>query len=130
VDAINYYNDEGKYLRGNVLEICVTLVVLLERAIQFFIGLGIVIPGNTLSRSLHSPGYSIWNPYGIHGFHPPFHGFHMDYFLAGSPAIFPFHSGYGIHMECPWNDAFHMDSMDQSMWNPYGIHGIPNEFQT
>jgi len=48
----NYYNDEGKYLRGNVLEICVKLVVLLERAIQFFIGLGIVIPGNTLSKDV------------------------------------------------------------------------------
>ena len=47
-------NDEfkGKYLRGNVLEICVMLVVLLERAIQFFIGLGIVIPGNTLLKDV------------------------------------------------------------------------------
>jgi hypothetical protein len=28
------------------------VVVLLERAIQFFIGLGIVIPGNTLSKDV------------------------------------------------------------------------------
>jgi hypothetical protein len=66
---------------------------------------------------------SIWNGW----IPPPFHGFHMDYFLAGSPAIFPFHTHYGFHMECPWNGVFHMDSMDQSMWIPYGIHGMSNE---
>jgi hypothetical protein len=33
-------------------------------------------------------------------------------------------------MECPWNDAFHMDSMDQSMWIPYGFHGMPNEIKS
>ncbi|KIK00891.1 hypothetical protein K443DRAFT_99618, partial [Laccaria amethystina LaAM-08-1] len=66
-----------------------------------------------------------------------------------SPAIFSFHTHYGILMECPWNGAFHMDSMDWSMWiprnfnelqlqimyhsiripwnSPHGFHGIPWE---
>ena len=79
-------------------------------------------------RSLHSPGNSIWIPYGLGGFHPPVHGFHMDYFLAGSPAIFSFHTHYEFHMDCPWNTPFHMDSMHRSMWIPYGFHGISNEF--
>jgi len=63
VDAIKL-NDKGRYLRGNVLEICVTLVVLLERAIQFFIGLGIVIPHNTLSKDITQSmlmGMDLWN---------------------------------------------------------------------
>jgi hypothetical protein len=64
----------------------------------------------------------------------------MDYFLAGNPAICSFHTHYGIHMECPWNGAFHMDSMEFPMnlqfincnsmyysiripWkSPYGFH--------
>ena len=57
-------NDEGKYLRGNILESCVTLVVLLERAIQFFIGLGIVIPGNTLLKDVAENmlmGVDLWS---------------------------------------------------------------------
>jgi hypothetical protein len=58
-------------------------------------------------RSLHSLGNSIWIPYGLGGFHPPVHAFHMDYFLAGSPAIFSVHTHYGFHMECSWNGAFH-----------------------
>jgi hypothetical protein len=45
------------------------------------------------------------------GFHP--HS--MDYFLAGNTAIFSFHTHYGIHMECPWNGAFHMHSMEFPM---------------
>jgi hypothetical protein len=57
------------------------------------------------SRSLHSPLFSIWIP-------TPFHGLHMDYFLAGNPAIFLFHTHYGIHMQ----------SMDWSMWNPWNFH--------
>ena len=54
-----------------------------------------------------------WIPYGI--------------FLAESLAIFSFHTHHGIHMECPWNGEFHMDSMDWTMWIPYGFHGIYNE---
>ena len=84
---------------------------------------------NLCLRSLHSPGNSIWIPYGLGGFHPPVHGFHMDYFLAGSPAIFPVHTHYGFHIECPWNGAFHGLVHGQSIWIPYGFHGISNEFQ-
>ena len=75
-------------------------------------------------RSLHSPVYSIWN-----GWIPtPFHGLHMDYFLAGNPAIFSFHTPYGVHMESIWNGPFHGHSMSWSMWIPCGFHGISNEF--
>ena len=76
------------------------------------------------TRSLHSPVYSIWN-----GWIPtPFHGLHMDYFLAGNPAIFSFHTHHGVHMESIWNGPFHGHSMFQSMWIPCGFHGIFNEF--
>ena len=80
-------------------------------------------------RSLHSLGNSIWIPYGLGGFHPPVHGFHMDYFLAGSPAIFSFHTHYGFHMDCTWNGAFHGPVHGESIWIPYGFHGISSEFQ-
>ena len=58
----------------------------------------------TAMGALHSPVFSIWN-----GWSPtPFHGLHMDYFLAGNPAIFSFHTHYGVHLE--------------SIWSPYGVH--------
>ncbi|EDR13053.1 uncharacterized protein LACBIDRAFT_322467 [Laccaria bicolor S238N-H82] len=41
--------------------------------------------------------------------------------LPGNPAIFSFQTHYGIHMEFPWNDAFHMVSMDWSMWIPWNF---------
>jgi hypothetical protein len=43
-------------------------------------------------------------PYGMGGFHPSFHGFHMEYFWL-SPQLF-FHS------------IVAMDSMDRSRWIP------------
>ena len=65
-------------------------------------------------RSLHSPICSIWN-----GWNPtPFHGIHMECFLAGDPAIFSFHTHYGIHgisneFISQIHVLFHMDSMEQ-----------------
>ena len=44
----------------------------------------------------------------------------MDYFLAGH---------YGFHMDCTWNGAFHGPVHGESIWIPYGFHGISNEFQ-
>ena len=41
----------------------------------------------------------------------------MECFLAGDPAIFPFHTHYGFHKERPWNGAFHMDSMEEPTSN-------------
>ena len=50
---------------------------------------------------------SIWN-----GWSPtPFHGLHMDYFLAGNAAIFSFHTHYGVHMDSIWNGPLHGHSM-------------------
>ena len=71
-------------------------------------------------RSLHSPVYSIWN-----GWIPtPFHVLHIDYFLAGNPAIFSFHSHYGVHMEwtIPW--TFHVLVHVDSMWIPWNFQWI------
>jgi len=85
-------------------------------------------------RSLHSPVDSIWNGQ----IPPPFHGLSINYFLAGSLLISPFHTHYGFHMESmefPMNlnlksMYFHkdfMDSMEQSIWipwnSPHGFHG-------
>jgi hypothetical protein len=48
----------------------------------------------------------------------------MDYFLAGNPAIFSFHTT----MESIWN----VHGMVHSIWIPWtgpcGFHGISNEF--
>jgi hypothetical protein len=49
-------------------------------------------------------------------------------FLAGSPAIVSVHTQYGIHMDCLWNGAIHGPVHGQSIWIPYGFHGISNEF--
>ena len=46
--------------------------------------------------------YSMWNPRGIHVIPDGFHPFHMEYVLAGIPAILviPFHEfPPGIYME-------------------------------
>jgi hypothetical protein len=76
-----------------------------------------------VGRSLHSPVYSIWIPYGMGGFHPPFHGFHMEYFWL-SPQLF-FNSI--STMESIWN----VHGMMHSIWIPWtgpcGFHWIPNE---
>ena len=55
-------------------------------------------------RSLPSPGYSIWNPCGIHGIHQEFHMDSMEWMLAESPANFSFHGHHGFHVEWGWND--------------------------
>jgi hypothetical protein len=49
-------------------------------------------------------------------------------FLAGSPAIVSVHTQYGIHMDCLWNGAIHGPVHGQSIWIPYGFHGMSNEF--
>jgi hypothetical protein len=53
----------------------------------------------------------------------------MDYFLAGSPAILSVHTHYGFYMDCTWNGVFHGLVHGQSIWIPYGFHGISNELQ-
>ena len=50
-------------------------------------------------RSLPSPGYSMWNPCGIHGIHLEFHVESMESTLAGASAVFLFHSHHGFHVE-------------------------------
>ena len=74
---------------------------------------------NLATRSLHSLVYSIWN-----GWIPTtFHGLHMDYFLAGNPAIFSFHTHYSI-----WN-PYGMDHyMDIPCAGPCGFHVDSMEF--
>ena len=63
--------------------------------------------------------YTPWCfPYGMDGFQP--HS--MDYFLAGNPAIFSFHTPYGFHeisneFTLQIHVLFHMDSMEESTSN-------------
>ena len=77
-------------------------------------------------RSLPSPGYSVWNPYGIHGIHQKFHMESMEWMLAETPANFFFHGQHGIHVEWWWNGH----GMINSIWNSHGFHWIPYGMQT
>jgi len=66
----------------------------------------------TRERSLHSLVDSIWNLYKMSGFHPLFHGFHINYFLAKSSAIFSF---YASTLHC--STEFRWTPLD-SRWTP------------
>ena len=69
-------------------------------------------------RSLPCPGYSVWNPCGIHGIHQEFHMESMEWMLAETPANFLFHGHHGFHMEWGWNGH----GMIHSIWIPHGFH--------
>ena len=73
------------------------------------------------TRSLPCPGYSIWNPCGIHGIHQEFHMESMEWMLAETPANFLFHGHHGFHMEWGWNGH----GLINSIWIPHGFHRIP-----
>ena len=72
-------------------------------------------------RSLPCPGYSVWNPYGIHGIHQEFHMESMEWMLAETPANFLFHGHHGFQMEWGWNGHGKINSI----WIPHGFHWIP-----
>jgi hypothetical protein len=63
------------------------------------------------------PPYSTWNPCGIHDIPDGFHPFHMEYVLAGIPAILvnPF------HLESIWNVMESIIPYGISIWNPSGM---------
>jgi hypothetical protein len=63
-----------------------------------------------MTRGLYTPWYVL---YGMGGFQP----YSMDYFLAGNPAMFSFHTQYGFHgisneFILQIHIIFHKDSME------------------